>query len=219
MDSDTEVDDLLDQVTTPKKGAVVKKRSKASIAAQKKQDLAAANKANAQRLAQVVNLMISGHSLAEIGAAIGATEAEVDRMLQADMTRYVRSQPALRVFVRNYISGKYTGLLEAVWDEATDRDHPQKLENADRALRILNSMAKLHGAEAPTQTEIKVDAAPEAVERLVQSISAAQGLGYDVDIFDAEVVGEIVEDMKEATNEMIEVSGNQVGESDGDDEL
>src|SRR5690349_20091717 len=37
--------------------------------------------AHAAMLAQIVNLHIAGYSLAEIGASIGATEGEVDRML------------------------------------------------------------------------------------------------------------------------------------------
>lgn len=187
-----------------KKGAQPVKRKTLTPqqkAAQTRARNQALEQANAQRLAQVVNLMISGHSLAEIGAQIGATAEEMDSMLTRDMSRYVRTQPALRVFVRNYISGKYTKLLDTVWDEATDKNATRMLEAQDRAVRILDRMAKLHGAEAPVQTEVKVDAAPEAVEALVQALAAAQGQGYDDSIFDrvddivdAEVVHEAAEE-------------------------
>lgn len=182
---------------------------------------------SAVRLAQIVNLHIAGYSLGQIGASIGATADEVDRLLAADAQRYVRSQPALRVYVRNWVSERYTKLLEAVWDEATDKTHREKLENQDRALRILDRMTRLHGAEAPVQTEVKIDAAPEAVERLVNALAAGQGLGYDTSIFDsvndivdAEVVHDAVEQSHAALEAASEaVSGNAVAESDGEDAL
>src|SRR5690606_7006872 len=99
----------------------------------------------AARLAQIVNLHIAGMSLSQIGAAVGATADEVDRMLQRDAARYVRSQPALRVYVRNWISEKYMKMIEADWTAASDEHHREKLENQDRVDRFLRSMAKLHG--------------------------------------------------------------------------
>lgn len=178
----------------------------------------AALAADAARLAQIINLQIAGFTLADIGAKIGATEQEVDRLLNRDMARYVRNQPALRTYVRNYISGKYSALLEAVWDEATNKTHAEKLEHQDRALRILDRMAKLHGAEAPSQTEVKVDAAPEAVERLVNALAASQGLGYDDSIFDV-VPGSLVHDVAQESHAALNASGNaadqpQEGEPD-----
>ena len=150
-------------------------------------------KVNAQRLAQIVNLHIGGFSLADIGASIGATPAEVDRMLNQDMSRYVRNQPALRVFVRNYVSERYSKLLESVWEDAVDKDSKGQLEKQDRAIRILDSMRRLHGADAPVQTEVKVEAAPESVEKLVQALASGQGYGYDASIFDVEVISDSAE--------------------------
>lgn len=152
----------------------------------------------AVRLAQIVNLYIAGMSLAEIGLAIGATEREVDQMLTRDATRYIRNQPALRTYVRNFVSSKYTELLEPVMPMAKDPNNPRMLEAQDRALRTLDRMAKLHGAEAPVQKEVTIEAAPEAVERLVAALADESGLAYNVDIFDedvmdAEIVGEAVE--------------------------
>lgn len=183
---------------------------------ERKQAEKAALAADAARLAQIINLQIAGFTLADIGARIGATEQEVDRLLNRDMARYVRNQPALRTYVRNYISGKYSDLLEAVWDEATDKTHKEKLEHQDRALRILDKMAKLHGAEAPSQTEVKVDAAPEAVERLVHALAASQGLGYDDSIFDV-VPGSLVHDVAEESRAALNVSGNAVSQPQGDE--
>lgn len=182
-------------------------------AARAKASEQALESARAARLAQIVNLHISGMSLSQIGASIGASAEEVDRMLAADAGRYVRSQPALRVYVRNWISDRYSSMLAAVWDEATDQNHPRKLDNQDRALRILDRMTRLHGAEAPVQTEVTVDAAPEAVERLVAALASGKGLGYDTSVFDvvdADVVDEAVEQSHaalEAASEM--VSGNE----------
>lgn len=175
--------------------------------------------AAAARLAQIVNLHIAGMSLSQIGAAIGASADEVDRMLQQDAARYVRSQPALRVYVRNWVSERYTKMLEAVWDEATDKAHRDKLENQDRALRILDRMTKLHGAEAPVQTEVKIDAAPEAVEKLVNALAAGHGLGYDTTIFDV-VDAEVVHEAASEASNVLAVSGNAVSEDqDGDEPL
>lgn len=206
--------------TAPKKGkAVALTRTPAQQRAIDKraeeQQLAAAAKANAVQLAQIVNLHIAGFSLAEIGAQIGATADEVDRMIQSDAARYVRNQPALRTYVRNWISSKYMTMIEANWDIAKDKNHVARLENQDRVDRFLRSMAKLHGADAPVQSEVKVDAAPEAVERLVNALAGAQGLGYDEDIFDADVVEDAVSQSADA----VEVSGNAVEESDGHDEF
>ncbi len=108
-------------------------------------------------------------------------------------------------------------MLEAVYDQATDKNHGSQLEYFDRAQRVLAQMGRLHGAEAPTQTEVKVESAPEAVDALVKRIAAAQGSGYDVDIFDVDE-----EDIHEAVvlgEEAVVVSGNELeqaqpGESD-----
>lgn len=166
---------------------------------------------SAVRLAQVVNLHIAGMSLAEIGDAIGASADEVDRMIATDAARYVRSQPQLRTYVRNWVSERYLTLLDAVWDDATAPSIPEgpdaprssgkvsamgfdkKLASQDRAIRILDSMRKLHGADAPVQAEVKVEAAPEAVEALVNTLASVQGYAYDDTVFDmveADVVHE-----------------------------
>lgn len=223
VDGDDGLDDLLpDELAAPKGAAAPLRRTPAQTKALAKraeqQTLQAAAKANAVRLAQIVNLHIAGFSLADIGAQIGASEAEIDRMLQQDSSRYVRSQPALRNYVRNFISEKYSGLLDAVWDEATDKTHHAKLEHQDRALRILDRMAKLHGAEMPVQSEVKVDTAPEAVEALVKALSARQGLGYDDSIFDV-VDADVVSDIVTEAHERTEVSGNEADQpQEGDPE-
>lgn len=192
--------------------------------ARKKAEADALTKASAMRLAQIVNLHLAGMSLAEIGATIGASADEVDRMLSTDAQRYIRSQPALRVYVRNYISAKYTDLLDAIWDDATDKTasgkitangFDRKLASQDRAIKILDRMAKLHGADAPVQTEIKVEAAPEAVDRLVQALAASQGQGYDVSIFDV-IEGEVVHEAATQAGVAAEVSGNHVEDGNED---
>lgn len=188
-------------------------------AAQEKKRL---ERAEQQQLAQIINLHIAGYSLAEIGTAIGATAEEVDKMIQGSSTRYIKNQPALRAYVRNYVSGKYTALLDTVWDQATDKTDPRMLEAQDRAMKLLNNMAKLHGAVAPEQKEITLDSTPEAVERLVNVLAAQRGQGYDMDIFDGEVVegevlSETVHQAAEQSAKALEVSGNRV--EDGDDPL
>lgn len=236
-DIDDLPDDLPEDPVPTKKGAVPVRRTPKQIAADKKRaeeaeaakQLAAAQtaaQAHAARLAQIVNLHIAGYSLGAIGAQIGASEAEVERMLANDTARYVRTQPALRTYVRNFISGKYSELLEAVWDQATDKARRDQLEHVDRAQRILAQMGRLHGAEAPTQSEVKVEAAPEAVERLVNALAAGQGLGYDTDIFNGDDEGDdvvdadLVHEVVEQSHAALEVSGNaleQPQEGDPDD--
>ncbi|MGH8465657.1 MAG: hypothetical protein ACRER5_16060 [Pseudomonas sp.] len=211
-----DLDEMLDDLPA-KKGAKPLVRTPAQ---QAKQSLVAAQAASAQQaamLAQIVNLHIAGFSLAQIGQQIGASADEVDRMLSTEAARYVRNQPALRTYVRNFISSKYLGLLEAVWDQSVDQTNVRQLEYVDRSQRILAQMGRLHGAEAPTQSEVKVEATPEAVDKIVQAIAAGQGLGYDTDIFDIDPA-----DIHEAvitSAEQVEVSGNAVetqeeGESD-----
>lgn len=194
----------------------------AATRAAKKREADALERSNAERLAQVVNLHIAGMSLSQIGQTIGASADEVDRMLTRDAARYVKSQPALRVYVRNWVSDRYAKLLEAVWDEATDRNHPEKLDNSAQALRILKEMQSLHGAQAPTQTEVKVEAAPEAVDQMVNALAAQQGLGYDVSVFDsvADVVdAEVVHDAVEQSADALLDAGEMVGEAqEGDPE-
>lgn len=148
------------------------------------------------QLAQIVNLHIAGYSLADIGASIGATAEEVDRMLAKDVARYVRSQPALRAFVRNWISEKYNGLMDASYPQAIDKTNEKQLEYYDRVLRTLNQMGRLHGAEMPVQSEVKLDAAPEVVQAMVEAIAEKQGFGYDDSVFDEEEIedADIVED-------------------------
>lgn len=215
-------DDLNPAVTpaVPAKGAAVplKRTPKQAAAAAAQAERDAVHTAN-QRLAQIVNLHIAGYSLSAIGAQIGMTGDEVDRMLAQDAQRYVRTQPALRTFVRNYISEKYSGLLDATYKQAVDTTHGQQLEYVDRAQRILTQMGRLHGAEAPTQTEVKVEAAPEAVERLVSALAAQRGQGYDMDVFDAELVEDAVHEIAAQSQEFLETSALEVEASDGHDDL
>lgn len=173
-------------------------------------------RAKAERLAQVVNLKIAGHSFEDIGLSIGASAKEVETMLATDVARYVRSQPALRVYVRDWVSERYTKMLDAVWDEATDKNHPKKLEHQDRAMRILDSMRKMHGADLPVQTEVKIETAPEAVEKLVEALAGRQGLAYDASVFDV-VDAEVVHDAVEEAEETLADSASHVGDDDEHD--
>lgn len=204
-------------VRSAKQQAAAIKRAEAQRVADDLRAQADAKKAQAARLAQIVNLHIAGHSLADIGASIGATEDEVDRMLAADTQRYVRNQPALRTYVRQYISGKYTELLDTVWDRATDDTHAENLDAQDRALRILDRMGRLHGAEAPLQKEVHIDAAPEAVEKLVNALSQSQGFGYDASVFDI-VEAELVEDAVEESHAALEAASDAVEQDQEGDE-
>jgi hypothetical protein len=188
-------------VRTAKQQRAVAKRAAEQVAKQALED-------NAKRLAQIVNLHIGGFSLTQIGAAIGASADEVDRLLSQDTARYVRSQPALRTYVRNWVSERYLRMIEADWDRATDPTASDKLEHQDRVARMLKDMAKLHGAEAPVQAEVKVDAAPESVERLVRALAAGQGLAYDDDVFD--VPAEDIHEAVLVSEENTTVSGNQL---------
>lgn len=172
---------------------------------------------DAVQLAQIVNLHIAGYSLAQIGQAIGASADEVDRRLSSDAARYVRSQPALRTYVRNWVSDRYTQLLEAVWQDATDKSSPLKFESQDRAIRILERMEKLHGAAAPVQKEIVVEAAPESVTALVDAIAASQGLGYDTDIFDV-VDAQVIETSVDQSAQLLESAGQAVEDEDDEDQ-
>lgn len=172
-------------------------------------------KANAVQLAQIVNLHLAGYSLAEIGLTIGATEREVDRMLTKDTARYIKNQPALRTYVRNFISSQYMDLLAPVLPKAKDPSDPLFLESQDRALRTLDRMAKLHGAEAPVQKEITIESAPEAVEKLVAALADRSGLGYDESIFDEDVMdAELVDDAVAESHAALEAASAAVEEGD-----
>lgn len=221
MTDEIDEDLLPDDLLPAPKGKAVPLRKAPLTSAQKKAVAAKAERdalnARAATLAQIVNLHIGGYSLEQIGASIGASADEVDRMLTNETARYVRNQPALRTYVRNWISGKYMTMIEADWAEASNPAAKAKLENQDRVMRMLEKMGRLHGADAPTQTEVSIDAAPEAVERLVQALASGQGLGYDEDIFD--VPEEDIHEAVEQTHLAIEVSGNRVEESDGDDDF
>ena len=63
-----------------------------------------------------------------------------------------------------------------------------------------------------------VDAAPEAVEKLVSALAAGQGLGYDMDIFDGEVIdSEAVHDAVDQAHAALEASGAAVEALHDDD--
>lgn len=208
-----DLDDLLPDDLLPggqnKKSAQPMKKTKKQIAAAAARaeadrlgaEAAAAEtraKAAASRLAQVVNLVIAGHSFDEIGASIGASADEVEKMLNTDVDRFVRSQSSLRVWVRKFISDKYLGLLDSVYDQAKDDTNKDQLEYQVAAVRVLERLGKLHGAEMPTQAELKVEARPEAVEKLVAQLASGAGLGYDVSVFDT-IPGEVVHDAAQAS--------------------
>lgn len=203
----------------PAKNKLAKADSGAKKRAAAKLEKDRLERAKAQQLAQIVNLHIAGYSLSQIGAQTGYTAQEIDDMLARDAARYVRSQPALRVYVRNWISERYQKMIEADWETAVDKQSPARLENQDRVIRLLNQMSKLHGAEAPVQTEVKIETAPEDVDKMVQRLSAAQGMGYDMAVFDDIVDAEVVSegDVPEAEARTLD-SSERVGETqDGED--
>lgn len=184
--------------------AIKQELTPAQKAARTRAENNALEKAKSERLAQIVNLLIGGYSIERVAAEVGMTADELERMITSDTARFVRTQPALRQYVRKWISAKYTELLDAVWDEATDKNHKEKLEHQDRALKILREMDRLHGAAAPAQSEVKIESEPEAITKVIEKISQMQGLNYDTSVFDvveAEVVHEAVEEAHEALTE------------------
>jgi hypothetical protein len=202
------------QRTAKQEAAIEKQREREDLAVQQTRA-----KERAAQLAQVANLMIAGHSIESIAAGIGATTDEVEKMIIDGSARFVRTQPALRAWVRSWISEKYTTMIAADWAAASDVDHPDKLDNQDRVMRMLKAMGTLHGAEAPTQSEVKVEHAPEAVERLVQAMLDKQGQGYDVDIFDDDVVeAEVVDDAPAQALAALEAASKHVEVPDENDE-
>lgn len=199
---------------TAKQEAAIEKREEANAL----EDARTAAAADAAQLAQVVNLVIAGHSFESIGASIGASASDVERMVTSGADRYVRTQPALRVWVRNWLSEKYTKMIDANWEAASDADHRDKLENQDRVIKMLNGLERLHGAAAPTQSEVKVEGGAEAVERIVAKLAAAQGQGYDTSIFDT-VDAEVIHDTADASLAALEQASRDVAiptETDGD---
>lgn len=232
VSDEEDIESALDEMTGAEADArkipVKRTRAKAEAAQRRAEEkkaqaeLAAATskaQARAAQLAQIVNLHIAGHSYADIGAQIGMTGDEIERMINTEAARYVRTQPALRNYVRHYISGKYSELLENVWARATDDTHKENLEAHDRATRILDRMARLHGAEAPVQKEVKIESSPEAVEKVVEALARASGRGYDPTVFDVEVVEENpVSALREIEARALEVSGNDpdFDETDGE---
>jgi hypothetical protein len=205
---------------TPAQAAAAAKRAEDQ---RKANDLAEAKKKadqKAQMLAQIVNLQIGGYSLEQIGAAIGATADEVDRMINEETARYVRNQPSLRRWVRDYVSGKYKEIIDTDWKIATDAKHPEHLDHQNVAIKALERLARLHGAEAPTQSEVKVEATPETIDAVVARLAASQGQGYDADVFDVEVLDEqqVHESATQALAQ-IESSAHEVEQpQEGDDD-
>lgn len=198
---------------TARQQAVTKK----AAAAQAAQDLREEDKAAAQQLAQMVNLVIAGHSLAAIGASIGKSADEVEQMLVRESGRYIRTQPALRAYARSLISEKTAGLLEATYDQAIDTKRPDQLDYVASVQKTLRDLARLHGADAPTQTEVTVGASDETVEALVATLAQGKGLAYNDDVFDLDP--DDVEEIVEASHREVEAAHDAVEDSDGDDNL
>lgn len=230
-DETDELDDLLDNlpvhpgkgaarplVRTPKQRAAAQAAARAAEKQAQKDAENALTAARAAQLAQIANLIIAGHTFDSIGAAIGATGAEVEAMMNAESARFVRNQPALRTFVRNYISERYSLLLESVWDAASDSKHKDQYDAQVAAVRILERLGRLHGADAPVQKEVKIESAPESVNALVNALAAQAGMGYDSSIFDT-VPGTVIHAAHEDAVRELAVSGNMVEEDDDDDTL
>lgn len=209
-----------------KKGnAVPVQRSASQQAALDKQqaaaDLTAQNakaKAADQQLAQIVNLLIAGHSYESIAAGIGASADDVEKMVTAGAARFVRTQPALRTYVRNFVGSKITKMIEVNWAEATDPKAVDRLANQDRVLKMLDRLAKLHGADAPIQSEVKVEAAPETVEAMVKALAARQGQAYDENVFDVDTDVFDVEVLEDAAQEELDQASADVEVPQPDDE-
>ena len=175
---------------TPEQEARAAKRATERQAERDLATTTARNRAEAQQLAQIINLQIAGMTLEQIGAEINMSATDLDALIVKNASRYIKTQSQLRAYARNWISEKYSKMIEADWDDAVSTDPELRLPNQDRVIRMLDSMRKMHGADAPAQTEVKVDAAPEAIDAMVQLLAAKQGQGYDVDIFDVDVVDE-----------------------------
>lgn len=204
------------QRTPRQEAAVVKAAEQRDLAVQRTKA-----KEDAAQLAQVVNLVISGHTFEEIGAAIGASADDIERMVTTGSEKYVRTQPALRTWVRKWISEKYSVMIDADWEVAADKLHPDKLEHQDRVVKMLVQMERLHGAAAPTQSEVKIEHSHDAVESLVRKLAERQGQGYDVSIFDDEddtVDAEVIHDSADAALAALEQASKDVGAPQPDDE-
>lgn len=222
---DTDLDDLLDEMTAPpptkKRGAVAVPLTRGQKAAQTrakaKAEAERLSKAESQRLAQIVNLTLAGFSYADIGAQIGATADEVEQMITRDSARYVRTQSALRQYVKAFVSEKYMGLLDAHYDQATDKSHTHQLEHSAQSLRILKEMTNLYGAAAPTQTEVKVEAAPETVQKMVDALAAGEGLAFDTSVFDT-VPGEVIREAVVESHQVTERAEAAIDSPDPDEE-
>lgn len=200
-----DIDELVSEKPAKGEPVVRDERTKATIDAHAAQT---ADVVAAQRAAQVANLLIAGYSYEEIGASIGATAQEVEKMLTGDVARYIRTQPALRQWTRRWLSGKMTGLLEAVYDQAVDPTHRDQLAYHDRARATLKDLAKLHGAEAPTQVEVEMPNVTDAVQQVLDKVAASQGLAYDVDVFDLDP--EDITEMTEHEAKALEAAEQEV---------
>lgn len=118
-----------------------------------------------------------------------AAMVAVERALEKEM-KSEESKKHLRALA----SKRLDQLLGSVWTKATTPTHPEHLQAADRAHKMLDRWIKLHGLDAP-QEFIVNSPSQEELERWVATVvTASVPQLEEPDIFEDDVVeGEVVE--------------------------
>lgn len=118
----------------------------------------------AERRARAVDLRAEGHTLREVAEKLGVSVSTA----ASDIDRALAEVPADSVdLLRRLWGQRLDALLRAVWPSAMSGN----LEAVDKAVKIANRAAKLHGLDAPQQINMSTTGAD--IEQAVNQFMAA----------------------------------------------
>lgn len=130
-----------------------------------------------QRMKECVQLRIAGLTYAEIAERLGIGETTAYEAVKDALEWYAKDTEQEAKRLKEIQSARIERLILAVWPQAV-KGH---MAAVDRVVRLLDRQAKLHGLDAATRHDLKVDG-----EAIVFTVDASSGIGVRLGRSDAE---------------------------------
>jgi len=128
---------------------------------------------------------VAGASFTDIATTLGLSSArEALQLVERELANRVTSGDVEQQ--RAEASLRLERLIAAVWDKATNPDHPEQLPALRTALALVDRHIRLHGLDRPTEIVVHNPTMAE-LERWVTGVLESA----PVEVIEADVAGEL----------------------------
>lgn len=132
----------------------------------------ALSEARIRKAESAITLRRSGATWDEIAEVLGFPTGHHCQLATEKALQKALDNPEGRAFMRKLAGDRLDRLLRSVWKDSINEGSPTHLASMDRALKIIDRQAKLHGLDAPTEYVVSTPTAAE-IERWVSEVSGA----------------------------------------------